>query len=414
MAAAVGAVRPDGTYVITGGVGALGLAAAGRLVARGARHLALVSRSGPGPAAEAAVADLRDRGVEVRVVAADVTDAASLDAALTAVRAAMPPLRGVVHAAGVLADATIDRMDRAQLRRALAPKVDGAWNLHVATADDPLDHFVLFSSVAGVLGLAGQANYAAGNAFLDALAHERRGTGRPATAIAWGPWAEIGLAASDANRGDRLAARGLGGLGTAEALDALDRALDGDRPDVVVMRFDAARWRDAEPAAAPFLAVLLAADPVAPTAGPALRERVGREPIGSRRRAVLEDAVCTELAAVLKVVADRIDRAQSLKAMGLDSLMALELRNRLEAETGLTLSATMAFNHPTVTALAEHLAAVLGISLVAGTQVPAAAVEAAVPSGPDDTGDASDDDLAALLRDELSAVERLLGSDGGS
>ncbi len=199
-------VRPDWTYLITGGLGALGLAVAQRFVERGARHLALVGRSAPAAAAAAAVAALRAAGADVRVVAADVADHAQLAAALATVRATMPPLRGVVHAAGSLADATLDGLDAARLHAALAPKMAGAWNLHLTTLDDPLDFFVLFSSVAATLGLAGQANYAAGNAFLDALAEHRRAAGLPALSIDWGPWAGIGLAAAAADRGDRLAA----------------------------------------------------------------------------------------------------------------------------------------------------------------------------------------------------------------
>lgn len=401
-----GLVRDDRTYVITGGAGALGLAAAGRLVERGARHLAILGRSAPGGAARGAVADLEARGATVRFSSVDVTDAGALRAALDAIRAEMPPIAGVLHAAGQLADATIDRMSRADLRRALDPKLQGGWNLHVATLDDPLEMFVLFSSVAGVLGLAGQANYAAGNAFLDALAHERRRAGRPATSVAWGPWAEIGLAAADARRGDRLAARGLGGLGTVEALDALEQAVLTDLTAVAVMHLDAARWIDAEPSAAVLLGEI--AVPTTPDAAAraSLADRVATEPPGSRRRTAMEAAVRGELAAVVRVPAALIDRAQPLEAMGVDSLMALELRNRLETESGLTLSATLAFNHPTVAALAEHLADRLGLALDA--------TDGSAPEPPPD-GEATEiaaDDLDTMLRDELAAVERLLGTDG--
>ncbi|MCU1503134.1 MAG: polyketide synthase, partial [Ilumatobacteraceae bacterium] len=355
-------VRPDGTYLITGGLGALGLATARHLVDRGARSLALLGRTAPNDDAAIAIAGLEANGAQIVVVAADVADREQLARALQEVGRQLPPLRGVIHAAGVLADATIGQLDGARLQAALAPKVAGAWNLHTLTQHQPLDLFVMFSSVAGLLGLAGQANYAAGNAFLDALAHERRAAGLPAQSIAWGPWGEIGLAATDANRGGRLAARGLGGLVTADALAAFDALLvDGDI-HAAVMPFDAARWAASDPGAQPLLGPLLEqVETQSVRAG--LRDSLLAAPEGRRRRGLLEDAVCAELAPVLRLAPERINRRRPLKAMGLDSLMALELRNRLERETNLTLSATLAFNYPTVALLAAHLAERMDVEL---------------------------------------------------
>jgi NADPH:quinone reductase-like Zn-dependent oxidoreductase/NADP-dependent 3-hydroxy acid dehydrogenase YdfG len=399
-------VRPDATYLITGGLGALGLAVARRFARRGARHLVLLGRSAPSPAAAAAVEDLRRHEVDVRIIAADVTDATKLSSAVAMVRATMPPLRGVVHAAGTLADATIDQMDAARLRAALAPKLVGAWNLHRATLDDPLELFVLFSSAAAVLGLAGQANYAAGNAFLDALAHQRRLAGRPATSVAWGPWSDIGLA-TVANRGDRLAARGLEGLAEDEALDALEWLVAHDRAGAAVMRFDASAWLASEPSATAMVADLVTDAPEPAGGRSGWRERLLALPRGPRRRVELEDALCVELAAVLRIPADRIDRHLPLKALGLDSLMALELRNRLEAVTVLDLPATVIWNHPSVTLLAAHLAARMAIALEAGGEpVEPEAAAATAESGPTQA------ELEALLDEELAAVERLLDTEG--
>ncbi len=418
VVAQTAAIRSDATYVITGGTGALGLATAARLVYRGARHLALIARNQPDQHATAGIDALRASGATVCIVPADVGDATSLDSALATVRATMPPLRGVVHAAGVLADATLAGLDHDQLHRALAPKVTGGWNLHRATLHDQLDLFVLFSSVAGILGLAGQANYAAANAFLDSLAAARSAAGLAALSVDWGPWAGAGLAAAQANRGERLAERGLGSLQPEEALDALDRLLDSDVSNAVVMRFDASRWLAAEPQSAALLADLLAdGEAPVPSTGAAatLVARLAAVPAGPRRRAVIEEAVCGDLAPVLRTVPERIDRRRAFKTMGLDSLMALELRNRLEAHTGLQLSATIVWNHPTVTLLAQHLDGRLGIEPDA--QPGAAAVD--TPTVPDDAspvgeahaGEVTRGDLAELLRDELAAVDRLLGAD---
>ena len=296
----------------------------------------------------------------------------------------------------------------------LAPKVHGGKNLHESTLDDPLDHFVLFSSVAGVLGLSGQANYAAGNAFLDALAAHRRAAGLPAHSIQWGPWAAIGLAASAENRGSRLAAKGLGSLAPTDALDALDQVLDsaGDgRSAVAVMRFDASRWAAEEPASVALLDELVAASAVPVAAGTTLRDRALDVPAGPRRRRAIDDGICAELAPVLRVAAEQIDRHQPLKAMGLDSLMALELRNRLEHATGLTLPATVAWNYPTVAVLATHLAALMGVALDEGA-VAADAVAPSLDTPPEAAP--SQADLEAMLMEELAAVDRLLDMDGGA
>ncbi len=301
----------------------------------------------------------------------------------------------------------------------LAPKVRGARNLDVATRVDALDWFVLCSSAVAVLGPGGQANYAAANAYLDALAAARRREGLPACSIGWGPWAEVGLAAADEGRGARLAEKGLGGLGTREALASFERALDTARDHVLVMRLDAPRWTQREPSSAVLLAELVGPGATGSTApGPALREQLGAVASPARRRVVLEDAVRAELAPVLRTTADAIGRERDVRAMGLDSLMSLELRNRLEVVTGLTLPATTAFNHPTVAALATLIADRLGVSLVAdapASELPAGAGGAADPVtvAAVDVG-ASEHELAALLADELAAVERLLDGEGGT
>ncbi len=409
-------IRPDSTYLVTGGTGGLGLAVAEHLVDRGATHLVLMARRAAAPDVEPAITALRARGAEVRVVQADVSDAAQVRDALTAVRASMPPLRGVFHAAGVLADSTIDGMDGDRAHAALAPKLHGGWNLHDATLDDPLDHFLLFSSVAGVLGLTGQANYAAGNAFLDSLAAHRRAIGLPAQSVQWGPWAAIGLAASAENRGARLAAKGLGSLDPDDALAVFDAVLDESIAGaaVAVMRFDATRWSLAEPASVALLDELLTGPTTMVATEVGLRDRLLAVPVGPRRRRAIDDAVCVELAPVLRVAAEQIDRQQPLKAMGLDSLMALELRNRLEHASGLTLPATVAWNYPTVAILGAHLAGLMGIALDEPKVATAPATDAP-HDGRHDAQDAnlSQADLEAMLMAELAAVDRLLDTEGG-
>ena len=407
-----GPVNAHRTYLITGGLGALGLAVAHRLVERGARNIVLLGRSGPTPHVASAIAALVVDGVRVMVVEADVSCREEVESALERVRGEMAPLGGVVHAAGVLADGTVTDLDPTRVHQVLAPKLAGGWNLHLATSDDDLDFFVLFSSVSSILGLAGQANYAAANAFLDALAQQRRQLGLRATSINWGPWGEAGLAAADDARGERLAQRGLGSLTTTEALDCFDMLLGDDDAQAIVMRFDASRWCAADPASEVLLSLLANAPTITANAPQAdLRKTLLSIEPGRRRRNLMEGAVCAQLGPVLRANPDDIDRQGDLKSMGLDSLMALELRNRLELETGLTLSATIAWNHPTVTRLAGYLAARMEVPLEMGQRD---ALSENVLRHPSEdlsnelAGDLSDDEVAALLRDELATIDRLL------
>ncbi|MEV0391713.1 SDR family NAD(P)-dependent oxidoreductase [Polymorphospora rubra] len=225
---------PEAVYLVTGGTGALGLEVAGRLADRGARHLVLVSRHGAdGPLP----ATLTGR-CDVRVVRADVADRDALAAALAPVRDTGRPLRGVVHAAGVLDNGALLDLDPAQVRAVLAPKVLGATHLHELTAADPLDWFVLFASAAGVLGSPGQANYTAANAWLDSFAHHLRAAGRAAVSVDWGPWADAGMAADHEDSLDRELRVGASAILPAAGLDALEAAIAAGRTQPVVLPFD--------------------------------------------------------------------------------------------------------------------------------------------------------------------------------
>ena len=195
-------LRVDGTYLITGGLGGLGLETAKWMAQRGAKHLVLMGRSEPKPSARIIVDQMRQDGIEVSVSQADVSNQADLEQVFGMIKQNMPELRGVVHAAGVLDDGSIPNLTKERMKNVLAPKVDGTWNLHMATSQLPLDFFVLFSSAVSVLGSPGQGNYAAGSAYLDAMAYLRRHQGIPAISINWGPWAEVGLAAEAIERGN--------------------------------------------------------------------------------------------------------------------------------------------------------------------------------------------------------------------
>ena len=224
------APRADATYLITGGHGGLGLAVARWLVEKGARHLVLLGRSGASAARNKNwPPNSRQKARQITTIQADIANESDVARALAEIRAGMPPLLGVIHAAGVLDDHLLMNLDAESFRRVLAPKVLGAWNLHTLTADLPLDFFVVFSSVASVLGSPGQANYAAANAFLDGLAHERRAQGLPCLSVNWGPWAEVGMAAR-ASSGRSPASRVMHPLAPAQALAALNRLFEKNAP----------------------------------------------------------------------------------------------------------------------------------------------------------------------------------------
>jgi NADPH:quinone reductase-like Zn-dependent oxidoreductase/acyl carrier protein len=392
-----------GSYLVTGGLGALGLEVARWLAAQGAPALALLGRGEPSADAAAVVDELRRGGTRVLVARADVADAAQLGRALEAVDAELPPLAGVVHAAGILDDGILIQQDATRFGSVMAPKVAGAWNLHAATAARPLQHFVLFSSVAALLGIPGQGNYAAGNAFLDALAAQRRRLGLPGCSIAWGPWSEVGLAAARSDRGQRLALQGLESLRPADGIEALALLLEARPPQVAVMPFDAARWGESLPAAAaaPLFERLRSAAGAPGQAGlgrPAgIREALLAVEPGRRRRSLLESHLQDRVAQVLRLTASRIERNKPLRTLGLDSLMALELRNRLEADLGLTLPATLVWNYPSVALLAPHLATRLQIPLDGPVEP-----ESPPPAAPADGGE-----LDRLLEEiqELSPEE---------
>ncbi|MFI8342704.1 SDR family NAD(P)-dependent oxidoreductase [Streptomyces sp. NPDC085639] len=356
-----GRFRADGSYLITGGLGDLGLSLAEHLVARGATALALLGRSEPSGRAAERIAVLREAGARVSVVHADVADATSLGLALARIRAELPPLRAVFHAAGVLSDAVVRNLDEAGVARVLAPKLDGAAALDRLTANDPLDLFVLFSSAAGLVGNVGQSAYAAANTAMDALATARRAAGRPALSVQWGTFDGIGLAARSAARGDRLADRGMDGFEAAEAWQALESFLADGESVVGYVALDPRRWFETYPAAAglPSWSLLRTTkEPGAASGGDFRRLLDGCA--AAERPAVAEERVRQLAGRVLRIPAESIDRETPLKSLGLDSLMSLELRNRLEADFGLRLSPTLLWTYgalrPLAGALVERLA----------------------------------------------------------
>ncbi|MEU1806700.1 type I polyketide synthase [Streptomyces sp. NPDC019937] len=382
--------RTRGTVLITGGTGGLGPYLARWAVERGAGHVVLAGRRGPdAPGVTALRAELEGLGARVTVVACDAADRDALSAVLSAIPAEFPqfPLSAVIHAAGVsdgdseAASLTPDRLDAL-----MRPKLTAALNLHELTTDARLDAFVLFSSGASAWGSGGQPGYAAGNAYLDALAEHRRARGLTATSIAWGAWGEAGMA-TDPGLVERLAKRGVLPMEPPTAIAALQRVLDDDRTTMTVSAMDWAAFAPSFTVSrpSPLLSGLPEAREPAPadTAGkagdtgdtgdktpdgtPSLPHRLAGLPDAERRR-VLLDAVRAEVAAALgHSETDAVPADRAFRDLGFDSVSAVELRNRLKTVTGLPLPAALVFDHPNPTALAGHI----GAELFPGTREPA-------------------------------------------
>ncbi|MDI5965471.1 SDR family NAD(P)-dependent oxidoreductase, partial [Streptomyces sp. SL54] len=366
--------EPSGTVLITGGTGALGAHVARWLAGRGAQHLLLTGRRGPDtPGVDELVAELAQLGTAATVVACDVADRASLAALVESVPADRP-LTAVVHAAGVSVPAALEETDTAAFAEATRAKVLGAAHLDDLLGDAPLDAFVLFSSIAGVWGSGGQSAYAAGNAYLDALAEQRRARGRTATSVAWGPWAGAGMV-GDGQSEEYLRRRGLHALSPQRALTALGHAVDGGETCLTVADVRWETFTEAFTVArpSPLLDGLVPAGPAATAPSPE-REQRG-EQLRERLRALAQPeqeavvvAVVTGAVAevLLHASADAVSPEQAFKELGFDSLTAVELRNRLAAETGLDLPSTLVFDYPTPLDVSRYLRQELAVGPASG------------------------------------------------
>jgi polyketide synthase 7 len=371
--AGAGGGLAGGSVVVTGGTGMAGSAVAAHLVARyGVAHVVLVSRSGAeAPGVAELVGRLEEAGAQVSVVACDVADRDAV-AALIAQLPAEYPLKGVFHAAGVLDDGLIASLTPQRVDAVLRAKVDGAWHLHELTQHLDLSAFVMFSSMAGIVGTPGQGNYAAANSFLDGLAAYRRAHGLAGLSVAWGLWEQTSamtqhLADSDKARMSRL---GLAPLSTEQALRLFDTAMLTDRPVLAAARLDTAALAD-HSAAVPLLLSQLVArrtrrviDETDTTAA-SMTSLVTRLQglTAEQRHSELVDLVRSHAATVLgRPNAKDINAGAAFQHLGFDSLTAVELRNRLKTATGLSLSPTLIFDYPTPMALAEHVDTLLGVT----------------------------------------------------
>ncbi|AEI67803.1 type I polyketide synthase [Corallococcus macrosporus] len=388
------ALKPDASYLVTGGLGGLGLVVAERLAERGARHLVLMGRREPGPEARARLDALEQRGVTIHCVQGDVAVAADVERVFAGLSGRVPPLRGVIHSAGVIDDGLFMQMTPERLARAFAPKVSGGWNLHRALQGTALDFFVVFSSAASLIGSAGQANYVAANAFLDALARFRQAEGLPALSLNWGAWAEVGAAAEEQIR-RRMEQLGFGVIPPEEGLQVFEQALSL-RGQLGVLPVDWAVLgrRGRSPLFEAFI------EKASPAAGEGIRQRLERLP-PKERRGALRAHVGELVNGVLgRPVTEPLDPNQGFFEFGMDSLMSVELRNVLQRSLGTSLPATVAFDNPTVNGLVDYLAAeVLGLKEdAAAAPAQEAPEDAELEALLADVGSLDDEAVQAMLR----------------
>ncbi len=404
-------ISPDGTYIVTGGLGGLGLTVARWLIEQGAQHLVLVGRNGPSDAIREVLQELEESGARVVVAAADVAREGQVAKILDEVRREGLPLRGVVHAAGVLDDGILIQQTRERFESVMTPKVDGAWNLHCLTQDDELDFFMLFSSGASVLGSPGQANYVAANEFLDALAHYRRAAGLPAVSINWGAWAEVGLAVRE-DRAQHLSNQGLVAFTPDQGARLLGRILERNPVQVMAAAVDWTRLLSSY--SSPLLSELagevnLSNSPSHRRRGDGLTKEKLRAAPPEERRPLAENFLAEQLAAVLRCPTSKVDIHQPLNRLGIDSLMAVELKNRVEADLETSVPVTALLQGPSLSQLATHL--------LEGLDAPTAA-DAASVSALGETGEGlveaqveelSDEEVDTLLRDLVEEGQEASG-----
>jgi len=356
------AVRAGGAYIITGGLRGLGLATARWLAERGAGRLVLNGRSAAPAATARVLGELAAGGTKVTVVLGDIAEPGTAMRLVAAATADGVRLRGVVHCAMVLEDAAVTNIADDQLERVWAPKAVGAWYLHQATEEHAPDWFTVFSSMASLVGNPGQGAYAVANSWLDGFAAWRSGQGLPTLAVNWGPWGETGVATDFADRGYQT-------IPTDKGLRALNALLAHGRIQTGVIPGEADTWiPSAGRRSSLFSLVLPGSEPAPgrPEAGGDIRARLDAVPAGLARRTALEAHLADHIRAVLRLGGTTLDPQTSLKSLGFDSLLAMELRVRLETDLGVKVAGNFVWQHPTLAALAAGLAERMGLELTAG------------------------------------------------
>jgi len=408
-------LRKEATYLVTGGLGGLGLETARWMAAEGAGNIVVLGRHPPDSKTKAVLDELTLGGTRIAIEECDVSDELKLAASLDRISSSMPPLRGVVHAAGVLDDGVLEQQTWPRFAAVMAPKVLGAWNLHRLTLSAELDFFVMFSSAATFVGSPGQGNYAAANAFMDGLAHYRKAKGLPALSIDWGAWAEAGMAARLSKKdADRWAARGLRPIQSDEGMAKLGEMLVSSRAQIVAAPIDSSRIFSNANFGRPPSVISEIIEPARTVISTGEKTRPGEDNVvrrlsaepAVRRFAILKAHIESAASRALGATGGRsLDPRRPLHEIGFDSLMSVELRNALASSLDHPLPATLLFDYPTIESLVHYLAKnVLNLELSDGTS----SEERVAPTNKDLQAlqEMSESEAESLLLEELDQLRK--------
>ena len=389
-----GSITPDSTYLIAGGMGAIGLQVAQWLITKGVKNLVLVGRNDIKPKYKNVLEKIQENA-QVNCIKADITDTKQLNRVFSQIRSTLLPLKGVVHCAGITRDRPIIKQDWDTFQQVLAPKTKGAWNLHHLTAEYDLENFIMFSSAASLIGSAGQANYCAANAFLDVLARARRSNGKPAIAINWGAWKHTGLA-SNPQITDSLKQKGIGSIQPSEGIKILDRLLLNNPVQIGVMPIDWNTWQQNN-RATPFYEEVVTVNSSANNTVDYKQQLLAA--ISEKRESLLIEQITQQVSNILGIKdLKEIDLELGFSELGLDSLSSVELRNKLQSSYDIQLSQTIIFDYSNIKQLSGHL-----LSLMFERKLPIE--ETPVDNELNSLQELSEKDAEALLLQELNNMD---------
>ncbi|NQZ65363.1 beta-ketoacyl reductase, partial [Crocosphaera sp.] len=401
-------VQNNSTYLITGGLGALGLQSARWLVEKGATYLVLLGRSQPSAAAQEVITQLENEGIHIEIAATDISDIVSVTNLFEFLHKSLPPLRGVIHAAGVIDDGVISQQSWERFTSVLNPKIAGTWNLHCLTKNLPLDFFVCFSSMTSLIGNPGQASYAVANAFMDALANYRQADNLPGLSINWGPWEEIGMATHLKNASQRrMLAHGVSSISLDTGLKLLEELLKQDVYQIGVLPINWSQFFEQSLHHQDQLFL----EAFVPTLEPENVEtfdffqQLKTAPI-HEKRALLTEHIRNQVGKIIALEPSEIHPQQGFFELGMDSLTSMELKKSLEKSLGYDVPDTFIFNYPTIEAVVDYIAQQSIETETSAVAPKSTVIDDNMPlEGLEDLESLSEAEISELLTQKLDALD---------